>query len=320
MDYNQVTIFVGEKGVEDVCAILYSNDVSGVEIVEDEAQVKRHLEETSKYWDYADYEEIRQMMGEPCVRVYLADNAAGLAQYQRIEEQIRRLKEEHDDYGSLTVNKQLVSDGNWAESWKKYFRPIEVGEHIIIKPVWEEIPPTDKLVYLVDNSNIFGTGQHQTTRMCAEQLDKIGCQGKNVLDLGCGSGILSILALMMGAESAVAVDIEKYADKIAYENAALNGVDCSKYTVLVGDVLEDRQILEQIGYGKYDIVVANIVADVVIALCKVVPKQIKKGGTFITSGIIKERLPEVERALQDAGFKIAEENFMDGWCAITSKF
>ena len=320
MNYRQIIIEVDPSGFEEVCGVLYAHGVTGVELVENREGINAALEETAKYWDYVDCDELEQTLGVPCVKAYLPDNDAGKKLEQEIGQAIDELKRQRPDLGAISVRTEIVSDGNWAESWKQYFKPIPVGEKILIQPAWEELAPTSRLVYYVDNSSIFGTGQHQTTKLCIEQLEKYITSDTVLLDLGCGSGILSIIGLMLGAEEAVAVDIEKNVVEIVSGNAKLNQVDGSRLQVLNGDVLCDGKILERIGKKKYDVVVANIVADVIIALTDIVPGQIKPHGTFITSGIITERLDEVKAALEQKQFRILEVKYMDDWVMVASRY
>ena len=189
---------------------------------------------------------------------------------------------------------------------------MEIGERLIVIPDWEEADPRGRVALRLNPGLAFGTGSHATTRLCLTELEKYVRRGMKMLDLGCGSGILSIAALLLGAESAMACDVDEKAVDIAYENAALNGVDRSRYTVLAGDVLGDSGFQKELGSG-YDVVAANIVADVIIALAPNVHHLIKKEGVFICSGIIDTRAEEVRSALEDSGLLVLEANALEGW-------
>lgn len=321
MGFLQVRIDFDYGASETVCAVLYGLGHGSLEIVDDMQDVQEFLEGTAKYWDYVDYDELRQMAGQPCVKLYLADNEAGKRSLSEIERAMAELKEQSgDSLGSLAVSSRLVYEEDWAENWKQYFRPLEAGENVVIWPIWEtQPPPGDKIVYFLDNSSIFGTGQHQTTRLCIAEIEKYLKKGDEMLDIGCGSGILSIVALKLGADSALCVDIEQNAGEIVASNAQNNGIEPGKIEVLVGDALEDGAVREKIAQKKYGLVAANIVADVIIALCPQVGQVLADDGTFVCSGIIEERLDDVLKALAENGFEIAQKSLMEGWAAVAAR-
>ena len=219
-------------------------------------------------------------------------------------------------YGSLEIKSENVADEDWSEIWKQYFHPISVGKNILIQPAWEKADaPQDKCVFTVNPGMSFGTGSHPSTRFCLEEIEKYIKDGDSVLDLGCGSGILSITALLLGAKSAVAVDIDSNATDVAYDNLALNHLSKDLYTTYTGDITSDADLRGKL--GRHDIVIANIVADVIIALAPYVRSFMKDGAVFICSGIILERLDEVKSALTENGLKIKEIKNDDDWAAIT---
>ena len=189
---------------------------------------------------------------------------------------------------------------------------MEIGERLIVIPDWEQAEPHGRVALRMNPGLTFGTGSHATTRLCLQALEKLVRPGMKVLDLGCGSGILSIAALLLGAERAFACDIDEKAVDVAYENAALNGVGRDRYTVRAGDVLSDQGLRRDMG-GGWDIVVANIVADVIIALAPAALDLMKPGGVFLCSGIIDQRADEVRAALEAQGFTIREANASEGW-------
>ena len=228
--------------------------------------------------------------------------------------------DDENEFGRLEIHIDNMKEEDWANNWKKYFHPLEVGEKILIKPEWEELKDnTDRIVFNINPGMSFGTGGHYTTQLCIETLEKYIKPGVKVLDLGCGSGILSIISLLLGADSAFAVDIDPNAVDIAYQNAGMNDVDISKYTVKAGDIITNTELQNEIAQNEYDVVVANIVADVIIALAPKAREYMKKGGVFITSGIIEDRVDDVKAALEKCGFEIDSIKQRKDWVSIVCK-
>lgn len=239
-----------------------------------------------------------------------------------IRNTVAEMKQLDDEskFGRLEIHIDNMKEEDWANNWKKYFHPLEVGEKILIKPEWEELKDnTDRIVFNINPGMSFGTGGHYTTQLCIETLEKYIKPGVKVLDLGCGSGILSIISLLLGADSAFAVDIDPNAVDIAYQNAGMNDVDISKYTVKAGDIITNTELQNEIAKNEYDVVVANIVADVIIALAPKAREYMKKGGVFITSGIIEDRVDDVKAALEKCGFEINSIKQRKDWVSIVCK-
>ena len=205
-----------------------------------------------------------------------------------------------------------VQDSDWENNWKKFYKPMEIGERLLVIPEWETADPKGRVTLILNPGLTFGTGSHATTRLCLKALERYIHGGETVLDLGCGSGILSIAALRLGASRAFACDIDEKCETVAYENAALNGVTKDVYTVRTGDVLSDEKLKAAIG-GGYDMVVANIVSDVIIGLAPHVRPYLKDGGKFLCSGIIDTRAEEVKNELIAAGWNVLESNSSEGW-------
>ena len=222
------------------------------------------------------------------------------------------LKQRRRDCGTLLMTLENLEDADWENNWKQYYKPMEIGERLLVIPQWETADTKGRVPLILDPGLTFGTGSHATTRLCLTALEQRIHGGERVLDLGCGSGILSIAALRLGADCAFACDIDDKCLKVAYENAALNGIGPDTYTVKVGDILTDTALRADIGTG-YDIVVANIVADVIIALAPAVRPLLKKDGVFLCSGIIDDRAEEVAGKLRQAGLTIEETHSADGW-------
>lgn len=321
MDWLQVSIFTTAEGIEPVCGRLLDMNIGGFEI-EDKDDFNTFLENNHQYWDYVDEELRAQKQGETKVKIYLSNNEVGAAQLAQVRSELAALKslDPEGRFGRLETEVNSLSEEDWENNWKQYFHPIPVGDRLIIKPQWEKLENTEgKIVFNIDPGMTFGSGQHETTRLCVEQLDKRVKPGMRVLDLGCGSGILSIIALMLGASYSYAIDIDPNCQKIAYSNAALNGVGPDVYTVKSGNILRDGEFKAEVeGMGGFDIVVANIVADVVIPLCDDARRYMKEGGVFICCGIIEPRLPEVLRALEENGFTILEQKNENDWYCIVS--
>ena len=231
------------------------------------------------------------------------------------------LKEYDQDgiFGRLEISLDDIKEEDWSNNWKKYFHTMEIGETLIVKPFWEEAPKTDKKVFEINPGLSFGTGSHHTTRLCLEDIENTVKAGDKVLDLGCGSGILSVVSLMYGAESAVAIDIDPNSMDTAYDNLTRNHLPKDKYSVIIGNILSDEELQEKILEEKYDLILANIVADVIIASLPLVKKAIKSDGIFITSGIISDRAVEVMEAIKENGFDIISEKRSADWVELKCK-
>lgn len=242
----------------------------------------------------------------------------------------RLLKDIHDgllelkdfvDVGEGTITKSETEDKDWINNWKEFFKSFTV-DNIVIKPTWEEMKPEyeGKLLIEIDPGIAFGTGMHETTQLCMRQLLKYVKEDTKILDAGCGSGILSIVALKLNAKEAVGVDIDENATIATRENLTVNNIPLEKCKVYTGNILEDEKLGEEIGYDEYDIVVANILADVLLPLTPIVPKHLKKGGLYITSGIIDTKEEEVKQAILDNGnFEILEITRQKDWSSITAR-
>ena len=321
MDWIKVTIYTSAEGIEGVTGRLYQLGITGLEI-EDEQDFLEFLENNKQYWDYVDEDLVKQKHTETKVSCYVSNDMNGNELLIAIRDSMKEMKDLDDDnsYGRLEVEIENTSTEDWANNWKKYFHPMEVGEKILIKPEWEELTePTDRLVFNINPGMSFGTGSHYTTQLCIEALEKYIKPGIKMLDLGCGSGILSILSLMLGAKEAVAVDIDPNAVDTAYENAQMNNIGREHYKVLSGNVVTDKEIQDIISQDKYEVVAANIVADVIIGLAPKAREYMKEGGVFITSGIIEGRQDEVKEALEETGFEIVDIRNRKDWYSIICK-
>ena len=320
MDWKEVNIYTATEGVDILCASLMDIGIKGF-VVMDAEDFKEFLENKDGKWDYIEDDLMNLSNCETCVTVYIPDNAQGSEMLVSLRSMLKKMKENDTEnmFGRLEAEIENVREEDWANNWKQYFKPLKVGEKLLIKPSWEEYKNTDNRIVLeIDPASSFGTGQHNTTRLCLELLEKSMHEGDRILDMGCGSGILSIGAMLMGADSVTAVDIEQNAVETASENAQKNNIPFMKYTAYCGDVISNKELDEKIGDG-YDVITANIVADVLIAMKDIFRRKIKDNGTLIISGIITERKDEVVNAVVSAGFEVVNNAECEGWAAVELK-
>ncbi|MGM9551606.1 MAG: 50S ribosomal protein L11 methyltransferase [Clostridia bacterium] len=317
MNWLQISIETTKEGIDSVCDALSKVGIEGFEI-EDKDDFNTFLEENKEFWDYVDEDLYKEKQGPTKVKTYIEENSLAPEILSAIKSALEQIKCE--DVGSLDVTIGNMAQEDWENNWRQYFKPLYVGDNIIIKPHWEEVcDAKGKLVFEIDPGMTFGSGQHETTRMCVEALEKLVNKGDRVADLGCGSGILSVISLLLGAGYAYAVDIDPNSPKIAYENAALNNVGKDVYTVECGNVLTDESLCKKLSDEKYHIVVANIVADVIIPLSEKVRNFMTNDGYFICSGIIDFRMEEVQDALLKNGFEILEIKHDGDWYAFVCR-
>ena len=302
----EVTLPVPADRLERVCDILTANGMTGL-VVEEEGEFLRFLEQNRQYWDYVDEGLAARMKGASRVKFYVPDSEEG-------QKQLRQYLAGLEDHEPQTVS---LREEDWATSWQKYYQPIPVGNRVYIVPDWmrgEPVPDGRTPLYL-NPGLTFGTGAHPTTQLCLELLEEVLQSGDKVLDLGCGSGILAIAALALGASRAVGVDIDPKAADVAFENAALNGVGPDRLSVYAGDVLSDKKLAARLGPGQNRVVLANIVADVIIPLAVQVREFMTPDGVFLTSGVIDGREDEVRAALEANGFAVVKHLERGGWHA-----
>ena len=320
MNWIEISITTTSQGIEPVCGNLYQLGITGLQI-EDADDFKDFLENNHQFWDYVDEDLIKEKEKETCIKVYVSDNASGNDMLIAIKQAMENLKnyDVNGEYGKLEISLGNLSEEDWANNWKKYFHPMNIGNKILIKPEWEDLTEqTDRIVFNINPGMTFGTGSHYTTQLCIEELENyIDCD-KKVLDLGCGSGILSVISLMLGAKSALAVDIDPNCIDIAYQNAKRNNVDIQNYDVISGNILNDESVCQYIEKNKYNVVLANIVADVIIESLPLVKRVISEDGIFITSGIIEDRIDDVKNALLENNFEILKINRRKDWAAMVA--
>ena len=311
MEWLELKIDTSPSGLDAVTELLEQQGVTGV-IIDDENDFKDFLEHNRQYWDYVDEELLREKAGVSRVTFYLERNEAALDVIARVRIAMSDLKKARPDCGPLLLTIDNVADADWENNWKKFYKPMEIGERLLVVPQWEKARDNGRVKLVLNPGLTFGTGSHATSRLCLQALDKYIRGGEKILDLGCGSGILSIAALVLGAKEAFACDIDEKCVDVAYENAALNGVGRDRYTVRWGDVLTDKALQAEFG-GGYDMVVANIVADVIMGLSDKVRPFLKEGGLFLCSGIIDDRAEEVFTKLRAEGWTVIEQHDSEGW-------
>ena len=302
----EVTLPVPADRLDRVCDMLTANGMAGL-VVEEEGDFLRFLEQNRQYWDYVDEGLAACMKGASRVKFYVPDSEAG-------QTQLRQYLAGLEEYEPQTVS---LREEDWATSWQKYYQPIPVGKRVYIVPDWMrgQGTPEGRVPLYLNPGLTFGTGAHPTTQLCLELLEEALRPGDKVLDLGCGSGILAIAALALGASRAIGVDIDPKAADVAFENAALNGVGPDRLSVYAGDVLSDKKLAARLEPRQNRVVLANIVADVIIPLSATAGRFMTDGGVFLTSGIIDGRQEEVKAALEQNGFAVVNHLERGGWHA-----
>ena len=289
-------------------------------IVDDEQEFEEFLEHNRQYWDYVDEALEKQMKGLSQIRLYLPQGPDALETVQSLQAQLEALRREAPgvDFGPLSAELANVKDEDWENSWKQYYQPLAIGQRLLVVPEWlHPENPENRVEVLLDPGMIFGTGAHASTQMCMRELEHAIQGGERVLDLGSGSGILSITAILLGAAHATGVDIDPKAEDIARQNAAINQIFSDRFTALTGDVIAGDDVLGKLA-PQYDIVLANIVADVIIPLAPAAARFLAEDSIFICSGILNTRLAEVLDALQRAGLQILSTEQQDDWCRVTA--
>ena len=311
MKWTEVLIKVDPQAVEAVTDILYGLGAQGVAI--DEPVDVQRLREDELYWDYIDEKLLENDTEETKIMAYFSEEETNLPEkISVIKEKIRNLTEFGLSIGSGTVELSNVNQEDWESAWKQYFKPVHVTDRIVVKPEWEEYSPQEgEIVIEIDPGMAFGTGTHETTSMCINQIEKNLKAGDRVIDIGSGSGILSMAAVLLGAEKATGVDLDPVAVRVALENVELNNLQ-DKIDILHGNLTD---VIRE----KADIVVANIMADIILILLEDVREFIKDDGMFISSGIIQEKRAAVEARLLEKNFSIVEVETKGEWCAITAQ-
>ncbi len=316
MDYLEITVTTEARSIDAVAAYLTAAGFSDL-VLEDADTFTEFLEENRAYWDYIDESLQQKLQGLSCIKLYLEDtDRESLTRLENLLAQLRQ----RGDLGELPMSAKPLAQQNWEESWKENYPPQPVGSRLMVLPYWLADTDTQgRLPIILDPGLTFGTGAHPSTQMVMEEMEETVGPGMACLDLGSGSGILSIAALRLGASSAIGVDIDPKAEDIARENAAYNGFAAPAFTALTGNVTQDRALMEQLSAGKYDVVLVNIVADVIIALAPVLPAFMTADTTLILSGILDTRRQDVIGALEKAGLTVTAARNKEEWHCVSAK-
>ena len=307
MAWLEITIDTTAEKINSVVTVLTAKGFSDL-VMEDQTEFETFLEENRAYWDYIDEDLQEKLQGLSHIKLYLEDtDKAGM---ERLEKVVSELK--------LTMTVSALPETDWEESWKDNYPPQEIGEKIVITPYWLAEEETDRLKVILDPGLTFGTGAHPSTQMVVEKMEEVVKPGFRCLDLGSGSGILSLVALRLGAQKAIGIDIDPKAEDIARENAAYNGFAAPEFTALTGNVTEDKALMDKLASEEYDLVLVNIVADVIIGLAPVLPNFLTDKSTLICSGILDVRLEDVLTALKNAGLTVTAVKEKEDWRSVTA--
>ena len=310
MAWLEITIDTASEKIDAVATVLTGSGFSDL-VIEDQEEFETFLDQNRAYWDYIDEDLQVKLQGLSHIKLYLEDtDTAGM---DRLEKVVKKL--------DLPMHVAPLADVNWEESWKDNYPPQEVGKSLVVLPYWlVDSYEGDRLPVVLDPGLTFGTGAHPSTQMVMETMEDLVKPGAACLDLGSGSGILSLVALRLGAGSAIGVDIDPKAEDIARENAAYNGFTSPAFTALTGNVTEDKDLMQSLAAKEYDLVLVNIVADVIIGLSPVLPNFLTEKSTLICSGILDTRLDEVVAALEKAGLQITSIKQKEDWrCVAASR-
>lgn len=308
MAWLEITIDTSSDRIESTAAALTAQGFAEL-VIEDQAEFETFLDENRAYWDYIDEDLQEKLQGLSHIKLYLEDSdEKGLARLTAAAEKL-----------GLPMHTTILPETNWEESWKDNYPAVEVGKNLIVVPYWQADETNGRTPIILDPGLTFGTGAHASTQMVMEAMEETVQSGFRCLDLGSGSGILSIAALRLGAQSAVGVDIDPKAEDIARENAAYNGFAAPEFTAFTGNVTEDTALMDSLSKEEYDLVLVNIVADVIIGLAPVLPHFLTDRSTLICSGILDVRLFDVTAALEKAGLTVTSVREKEDWRCVTAK-
>ena len=319
MEYTAVTIATTTADIDPLTGRLMNIGINGFEI-EDANDFREFLTSTTPHWDYVEESLMSRLEEETTVKVYLPLNEQGAQQMEALRYELDALRamDAGHAFGRLVFTEEHVNESDWENNWKQYFRPFPVGRKFLIRPVWENPDPKERTLLTLDPGCAFGSGQHHTTQLCLEFLEDVVCPGDSVLDMGCGSGILSVAAGLLGARDVVAVDIDENAVRMTRENWAFNPIRCP-LDARWGNVLEDERLRTELRGRKHEVVVANIVADVLIAMAPLFGEWLAEGGTLLVSGIYLPRVNDVLDVLTAHGYAVAELREQGEWASAKLK-
>lgn len=315
MKWNKFRIKTTTEAEDIVCSSLMDLGIQGVE-VED----KIPLTQREKEQMFVDIlPEIDVDDGVAYISFYLEEDEDKEKMLQAVREELKEIGT-YVNVGSMEIEESQTEDVDWVNNWKQYFHQFTIDDVLII-PSWEDVQPEDedKMIIHIDPGTAFGTGMHETTQLCIRQIKKYVTEDTEILDVGCGSGILGMLALKFGAKHSTGTDLDPCAIDATHENMEVNGISRDQYRVMIGNIIDDKEVQDQVGYDRYDIVAANILADVLVPLTPVILNHLKTGGIYITSGIIEEKEETVVEAVKSAGLEVLEVNHQGEWVSVTAR-
>ena len=315
MKWNQFRLKTTTEAEDIVSSMLADLGIEGVQIED-----KIPLTQSDKEQMFVDIlPDIPEDDGCAYLTFYLDEDVDKQELLLKVRQELEEMRS-YLNVGECTIEESQTEDVDWVNNWKQYFHQFYIDDILVI-PSWEnvEAKDSDKMVIHIDPGTAFGTGMHETTQLCIRQLKKYVTEDKEILDVGCGSGILGMLALKFGAKHSVGTDLDPCAIDATYENMDNNGISRDQYEVMIGNIIDDKAVQDKVGYEKYDIVAANILADVLVPLTPVIIHQMKKGGIYITSGIIEDKEDVVVKAVKEAGLEVLEVNHQGEWVSVTAR-
>ena len=315
MKWNKFRLKTTTESEDIVSSMLMDLGIQGIEIED-----KIPLTQSDKEQMFVDtLPEIEADDGVAYISFYLEEDEDKEEVLANVKKELEEMRA-YTNVGACTIEESQTEDVDWVNNWEQYFHQFYVDDVLII-PSWEEVKPEDeeKMIIHIDPGTAFGTGMHETTQLCIRQIRKYVTPDTTILDVGCGSGILGMLALKFGAKYSVGTDLDPCAIDATYENMEVNGITKDQYEVMIGNIIDDKEVQDKVGYEKYDIVVANILADVLVPLTPVILHQLKTGGIYITSGIIDAKEETVVEAVKAAGLEVLEVTYQGEWVSVTAR-
>ena len=315
MKWNKFRLKTTTESEDIVSSMLMDLGIQGIEIED-----KIPLTQSDKEQMFVDIlPEIEADDGVAYISFYLEEDEDKEEVLANVKKELEEMRA-YTNVGACTIEESQTEDVDWVNNWKQYFHQFYVDD-VLISPSWEEVKPEDedKMIIHIDPGTAFGTGMHETTQLCIRQIRKYVTPDTTILDVGCGSGILGMLALKFGAKYSVGTDLDPCAIDATYENMEVNGITKDQYEVMIGNIIDDKEVQDKVGYEKYDIVVANILADVLVPLTPVILHQLKTGGIYITSGIIDAKEETVVEAVKEAGLEVLEVTYQGEWVSVTAR-